>query len=102
MTSEQTGNQSTPEHTPEPITFRGRNGWATLAHHSVTEYAGTVSIALYSKRFGSMPPVMLQGDKQKVRALLLALIEKIDSAEDAFARAAEMQRRDAEEVEALR
>lgn len=89
MTSEQTDEQ-----TPEPITFRGRNGWATLAYHTVTEYAGTVSIALYSKRFGSMPPVMLQGDKQNVRALLVGLIEKIDSAEDAFARAAELQRRD--------
>jgi hypothetical protein len=97
MSTEQTDNR-----TPEPISFRGRNGWANLAHSSVSKYGDTVCVSLYSRRYGSMPPVVIQGDQQKMRGLLQELIDKIDTAEDAITRAAELQRRDVEEAEALR
>lgn len=102
-TPETPATPATPTPTPpEPITFRGRNGWATLAHQHVSKYGTTTCVSLYSRRYGDMPPVVIQGDTAKVRALLATLIEQIDSAEDALTRAAELQRRDAEEAETLR
>lgn len=65
---------------PIPIIFRGRNGWANLAHTHVTaDHSGTrVSLAFYSRRQGSMPPILIEGPPHKIRTLLQHLINQID------------------------
>lgn len=65
----------------EPLLMRGRNGWFRFASFRVLTTFGPgdpISVELFSRRFGGMPPVILTGEREDVRALLTSLIEAVD------------------------
>lgn len=66
-----------------PIEFRGRNGWARFESAYVQGLIGNgdpIAIEMYSRRRGEYPPIVISGEREKVRALLQGLIDQIDAA----------------------
>jgi len=64
-----------------PIEFRGRNGWARFESAYVQGLIGNgdpIAIEMYSRRRGEYPPIVISGEREKVRALLQGLIDQID------------------------
>lgn len=57
----------------EPIECRGRNGWFAFNHYHVWPAEDSITVDLFSKQVGGMPPIVIMGN----RLLMIELFESI-------------------------